>query len=99
MGLDWILKTRFGDGSRCTWATMDFWTDGDLGNVDDVTSKATNRPFENFLAASAEAIGARILADEGGDRAGNCSGYSDLIPSVRAPCTEKAMTLPPSTLR
>jgi hypothetical protein len=71
-GLDWVLKTRFGDGFRCTWATMDFWTDGKSGNVDDVTSKARNRPFENFLAASAEAIGARMLTDSDRARASDC---------------------------
>jgi hypothetical protein len=62
-GLDWVLKTRFDDGFRCTWATMDFWTDGLPGTVDDVTARAGNSPFENFLAASAEALAARILRD------------------------------------
>jgi hypothetical protein len=60
-GLDWILRTRFGDGHRCTWATMDFWTDGIMGTVDDVTVEARNRPFENFLAAATEALAARAL--------------------------------------
>ncbi|MCU0914549.1 MAG: glycoside hydrolase family 9 protein [Planctomycetes bacterium] len=60
-GLDWLLKTRFGDGYRCTWATMDFWTDGILGTVDDVTARAADAPFENFLAASAEALAAQVL--------------------------------------
>lgn len=62
-GLDWILKTRFGDGFRCTWATMDFWTDGILGTVDDVVAEARNRAFENFLAAATEACAARMLSD------------------------------------
>jgi hypothetical protein len=62
-GLDWMLKTRFGDGYRCTWATMDFWTDGVLGTVDDVTFPARNSPFENFLAASAESLAARVLKE------------------------------------
>jgi len=62
-GLDWILKTRFGDGYRCTWATMDFWTDGIMGTVDDVTVKAEKQPFENFLGASAEALAAQTLKD------------------------------------
>ncbi len=62
-GLAWVLKTRFGDGFRCNWATMDFWTDGVIGTVDDVTARAGNSPFENFIAASAEAIAARILRD------------------------------------
>lgn len=58
-GAEWLLKTRFGDGFRATWATMDFWTDGVLGNVDDVTAKAGNSPFENLTAAAAEAAAAR----------------------------------------
>ena len=60
-GLDWILKTRFGDGFRCRWAVMDFWTDGILGNVDDVTYEARDNCFENYLAASTEALAARLL--------------------------------------
>lgn len=57
-GAQWLLKTRFGDGYRVTWATMDFWTDNKLGGPDDVTVRAANSPFENFLAASAEAAAA-----------------------------------------
>jgi hypothetical protein len=42
---------------------MDFWTDGILGTVDDVTAEAAGGPFENYLAASTEALAARILQD------------------------------------
>ncbi len=68
-GLDWVLKTSFGGGYRVTWATMGFWTDGIMGTVDDVTFPARNQPFENFLAAAAEALAARVLKDRDGDRA------------------------------
>ena len=61
-GLDWILKTRFGDGFRTTWATMDFWTDGRRGTSDDVVAEAKDSPMENFIAAMAEARAARSLA-------------------------------------
>lgn len=71
-GLDWMLRTRFGDGHRCTWATMDFWTDGILGTVDDVTFEARDGPFENFLAASTEALAARSLQGEDPIRAAHC---------------------------
>jgi len=60
-GLDWVLKTSFHDGFRVTWATMDFWTNGIMGDADDVTARATNSPYENFLAAAAEAIACRML--------------------------------------
>lgn len=60
-GSDWLLKTRFGDGFRVTWATMDFWTDGILGTPDDVVVDAQHSPFDNFLAAATEALAARLL--------------------------------------
>jgi len=71
-GLDWILKTRFGDGFRCTWATMDFWTDGVMGTVDDVAFEARNNPFENFLAASAEALASGMLKEMDPPRSRYC---------------------------
>ncbi|UCG59315.1 MAG: glycoside hydrolase family 9 protein [Phycisphaerales bacterium] len=71
-GLDWMLKTRFGDGFRCTWATMDFWTDGVAGTVDDVTSRARSQPFENFLAASTEALASWMLKGVNAARAADC---------------------------
>jgi len=58
--LDWILKTSFGDGARIVWATHDFWTNGIIGDVDDVTAEAANDPRHNFLAAAAEAVAARL---------------------------------------
>jgi hypothetical protein len=62
-GLDWILKTSFGDGFRNQGSVNSRWTDGILGNSDDITSTAQNSPMGNFTAASAEAIGARVLED------------------------------------
>ncbi len=59
-GIDWLLKTRFGDGYRVSWATMDFWTDGILGNQDDVVVEARDAAFDNFLAAAAEALAGRL---------------------------------------
>ena len=60
-GLAWLLKTRFGDGYRVTWATMDYWTDGQLGSADDTVSNVNNSAFDNFLAAATEAKAARVL--------------------------------------
>lgn len=62
-GLEWIRKTSFGDGSRVTWATMDFWTDNRTGTVDDVWGEVRNSPFDNFTAAAAEAIAARSMKE------------------------------------
>jgi hypothetical protein len=53
-GLQWLLKTRFGDGFRMCWSTMMFFSDNKVGTVDDVLSPAQNVPWENFLAAAVE---------------------------------------------
>ena len=62
-GLKWILKTRFPDDARVTWATMDYWTDGVIGTADDTFGDVGESPFDFFLASSAEATAARVLKD------------------------------------
>jgi hypothetical protein len=68
-GLDWVLKTSFGDGYRVQWATHRFWTNGKLGDLDDVTAKAQAQPGGSFYAAAAEAMAARVLKAEEPDLA------------------------------
>ncbi len=63
-GLDWLLKTRFGDGYRAVWTTMDLWTDGIIGNMDDIVWEAKNSAHANLLAAAAEASAGRILSNK-----------------------------------
>jgi len=62
-GLDWVLKTSFGDGYRNAGSVNSRRTDGILGTLDDVTATAKNDPFVNFIASAAEAIAARVLKD------------------------------------
>ena len=62
-GLDWVLKTSFGDGFRNQGAISSRWTDGVLGTSDDLMSTARNSPLGNFTAAAAEAIAARVLKE------------------------------------
>jgi hypothetical protein len=62
-GLDWVLKTRFGDGFRNQGAISSRWTDGIVGTSDDLVSNARNSPMGNFTASAAEAIAARVLKD------------------------------------
>jgi hypothetical protein len=62
-GLDWILKTSFRDGFRNQGSTNSRWTDGILGDSDDITTTARNSPIGNFAASAAEAIAARVLKD------------------------------------
>ena len=60
-GLDWILKTSFGDGYRDTGSVNSRRTNGILGDEDDVTAQANNWPAMNFVASAAEAIASRAL--------------------------------------
>jgi hypothetical protein len=60
-GVDWVLRTSFGDGFRPTFSTMDRWTDGIIGNTDDMVAQAGNNPAGNFLASATEAIASRVL--------------------------------------
>lgn len=62
-GGDWVLKTRFSDGYRASWLTMDFWTQGLLGDYDDIIHDATRCPGDNMLSAATEALGSRLWKD------------------------------------
>jgi len=62
-GLDWVLKTSFGDGYRNTGSINSRRTDNIIGNDDDVVATAQNNPTANFEAASVEAIGYRVFKD------------------------------------
>ena len=60
-GLQWLLKTQFGDGYRSSWSVMRLYTDNKLGTNDDVIAPAQNVPWENFLAAAVEALAVDVL--------------------------------------
>ena len=69
-GLDWLLKVTFHDGFRPNFSTMDRWTDGILGTLDDVPAQAGNNPTSNLAAAATEALAFRVLKDHDPIRAG-----------------------------
>jgi hypothetical protein len=60
-GLEWLLKTRFGDGYHMSFSVMRIYTDNKVGTIDDVVSPARNVPWENFLAAAVQCKAAGIL--------------------------------------
>jgi len=62
-GLDWVLKTRFGDGYRNEGSIYSRWSDGIIGSPDDNTATARNSPMANFTAAAAEAMAGRVLRE------------------------------------
>jgi hypothetical protein len=59
--LQYLLKTRFGDGYHIHWCRMRMFTDNIIGTVDDVLVPAENIPWENFLAAAVEARAAVLF--------------------------------------
>jgi hypothetical protein len=62
-GLDWVIKTSFGDGFRASFSTMDRWTNNIVGDFDDMNAQARNSAAANFTAAATEAIAARVLRE------------------------------------
>ena len=62
-GLDWLLKTRFGDGYRITWVLGRFYTDNKVGTVDDTIAQAEHVPYENFLFAAVAGYASRVLKE------------------------------------
>ena len=60
-GLNWVLKTRFGDGYRSTGQNISYWTDGIMGDADDRFGHAVNDPQWNFRVAAVEALASRVL--------------------------------------
>jgi hypothetical protein len=60
-GLDWVIKTRFGDGYRDAGSINSRRTNNIIGDDDDVLATAQNSPMANFEAATVEAIGYRVF--------------------------------------
>ena len=62
-GLNWTLKTRFGDGFRTTGQLISYWTNGIIGDADDRFGQAVNDPEWNFRVTAVEALAARVLKE------------------------------------
>jgi len=61
-GLNWLLSTRFGDGYRDGGIIVGIWTDNVIGTKDDMETKATNDPFDNFISSVATALAVPFFA-------------------------------------
>ncbi|MBQ2668459.1 MAG: glycoside hydrolase family 9 protein [Clostridia bacterium] len=71
-GLEHTLKSRFGDGYRATSVGLGIWSDGLIGNIDDVEWRVHNQAFQNFFCAAVEAQAALFLGDFDRDMAWKC---------------------------
>ena len=65
VGINWLLRTRFGDGQRAMAVLYNVWRDNVLTVDDEGTKKsvAENGPFENFTASAAEAKAAIMFKE------------------------------------
>lgn len=63
-GLNWVMRTRFGDGYRSGGSLTGIWTKNIIGDKDDMISTARNDAAENFVAAALCARAARLYTDD-----------------------------------
>lgn len=63
-GLNWTMQTRFGDGYRDGGLIVGIWTDNIMGTKDDMETKASNNPSDNFIAASYCAMAVPLYLNE-----------------------------------
>lgn len=71
-GLDFVLRSRFGDGYRATGAAIRRWTDGFIGNMDDCDARVHNGSFENFVMSGVQAFSGKMFAEEDRELAWKC---------------------------
>ena len=57
-GLNFLVRTRFGDGYRFGGSIVGIWTDNVMKDFDDITVNAENSPKLNLLSAAAMAMAA-----------------------------------------
>ncbi len=57
-GLNWTMRTRFGDGYRHGGLVVSIWTKNIRGDKDDMQAQAGNNPDDNLLGASYCALAA-----------------------------------------
>lgn len=57
-GMELVLRTRFGDGYRVTSAGCTRWTNGKIGDMDDVKARVYNHAYDNYLLSYVEVCGA-----------------------------------------
>lgn len=71
-GIDFLLRTRFGDGWRAANVSIRRWTDNKSGNMDDEQADVNNRSLENFICAAVEAFASGQVEKEDRELAWKC---------------------------
>jgi hypothetical protein len=66
-GIDFIMKTRLGDGYRMQSLGTNLWTDGYIGTIDDAgrrKERVHNGAFENFVFSGIEAYASMMIEND-----------------------------------
>ena len=65
VGINWLLRTRFSDGSRALAVGYNIWRNNELEKDDlsVMSSKAEKGPFESFCSSAALAVASRCYED------------------------------------
>ncbi len=71
-GLEFTLKSRFGDGYRASSVGLGVWSDGLIGNEDDVKTRVHNQAFQNYFCAAVEAQAALAFREFDPDLSWKC---------------------------
>ena len=66
VGISWLLRTRFSDGSRALAVSYSLWRNNELEPDDETIKKsvAEKGPFESFCSSAALAVAARCFDDK-----------------------------------
>lgn len=94
-GLEFVLRSRFGDGYRASSVGLGLWTDGLIGNTDDVRARVHNQAYQNFFCSAVEAQAALVISDADPELAWKCvqAAKEDFL-FAKARFEEKGMELP-----
>jgi hypothetical protein len=60
-GLNWLHKNRFAAGQRIYWTTIDNWSDGKIGNFDDLQSPRTSIKNDIYYGILADAEASQTI--------------------------------------
>ena len=63
-GLNWVMRTRFGDGYRHTSLTKGIWTENYRGDKDDIEGMAQNTAIHNYTASYTCAYAAPFFQED-----------------------------------
>ena len=94
-GLEFTLRSRFGDGFRASSAGLGQWTRGYIGDADDVEYRVHNQAFQNYFCSAVEAQAAVFLKETDPDLAWKClDAAKEDYRFAKARFTEKGMEKP-----